>query len=183
GYGAFGFEYAASARLSDPDRHFLLKTAMAALSEAALKGGNAGNLIAQGPLSPVLTAHRATFVTLTHENKLRGCVGSVIPHRPLTGDIFLNTVKAGFQDRRFSPLSPEELNGLTVSISILSHRREIQMQKEQELLETLEPDRDGLILQDGEKSALFLPSVWSSLPDPLHFVRHLKAKAQLSADH
>lgn len=183
GYGSFGFEYAASARLSDSDRHFLLKTAMATLSDAAIKGGAAGNLVAQGPLSPVLTAHRATFVTLTHDNKLRGCVGSVVPQRPLAGDVFLNTIKAGFQDRRFGPLSQDELSGLTVSISILSHRREIRALKEQELLETLEPDRDGLILQDGEKSALFLPSVWSSLPDPLQFVRHLKAKAQLSPDH
>lgn len=183
GYGSFGFEYAASARLTDEHRHFLLNTAMVALAEASKRGGNAGNVLATGPLSPILTAHRATFVTLSVNDKLRGCVGSVTPHRPLAGDIFFNAIKAGFEDRRFSSLTHDDLSELTVTISILSHKREIHITEEKELIQALEPDRDGLILQDGEKNALFLPSVWSSLPEPLHFIRQLKAKAQLPLDN
>lgn len=183
GYGSFGFEYAASARLSEEDRTLLLNTAMVGLSERTKRKGATANLISQGALAPGLLAHRACFVTLLHQSRLRGCVGSVVPHRPLVGDVFLNTLKAGFEDKRFPPLATEELTDLTISISILSHRRELRIQDETELIKSLEPDRDGLILQDQNKSALFLPSVWSSLPNPTDFVRHLKTKAGWSPSY
>ena len=79
GYGAFAFEYAASARLNDADRGLLLSTAMAALSAATRGAGQTPSLGFDGRLSPALSSQRATFVTLSSGGKLRGCIGSPAP--------------------------------------------------------------------------------------------------------
>ncbi len=183
GYGAFAVEYAAGARLTDADRTVMLETMMAGLCAAAGTAGRVPDLVATGPLSPALRAVRATFVTLERKGALRGCIGSLAPHRPLLGDALVNAVKAGFADPRFGPLSVDELEDLDLSVSILSHPRAMAVASEDDLVAALDPDRDGLILADGAHSALFLPSVWSSLPDPRAFVRQLKRKAGLAADH
>ena len=128
-------------------------------------------------LSPALSAWRATFVTLTENERLRGCIGSLEPRRPLIDDAVANTTQAALSDPRFPPLKESELTGLRLDVSILSHPRPIPAGRESELAAALEPDRDGLILSAGTRRALFLPGVWRHLPDARAFVRHLMAKA------
>ena len=176
GYGAFALEYAASARLAEADRERLLSACMTALGAAAQNGGKPPALTLDG-VSPALSAWRATFVTLTENERLRGCIGSLEPRRPLIEDALANTAQAGFADPRFPPLKESELTGLRLDVSILSHPRPIPAGSESELADALEPDRDGLILSAGRRCALFLPSVWRHLPDARAFVRHLMAKA------
>ncbi len=179
GYGAFAMEYAASARLDAADRTLLLSTAMATLAAAARHGGRAPAVALNGRLSPTLSALRGTFVTLTEGGRLRGCIGSPAPRRALIEDVATNVVQAGFGDPRFPPLSEDELDGLELDVSILSHPRPIPAQSETELIRALEPDRDGLILGVGRRRALFLPSVWRQVADGQQFVRHLLRKAGL----
>ncbi len=179
GYGAFALEYAASARLAEADRALLLLTAMAGLSAAARRGGQAPSLALDGRASPALTSTRSTFVTLTQGGKLRGCIGSPAPRRSLIEDAMANAVQAGFSDPRFPPLTESELDGLGLHLSILSHPRPVPARSEAETAAALEPDRDGLILGAGSRRALFLPSVWRELPDGREFVRHLMRKAGL----
>ena len=52
-----------------------------------------------------------------------------------------------------------------------------------DLLAQHRPAIDGLIIRDGDKHSLFLPSVWESLPKPADFLTHLKVKAGLEATH
>ena len=181
GYGAFAFEYAASARLAEADRERLLSACMAALGLAAQTGGKppAPSL---NPGSPVLSPWRATFVTLTENERLRGCIGSLEPHRPLIDDALANTTQAAFTDPRFAPLEPSELAALRLDVSILSHPRPIPAGSESELVAALEPDRDGLILTAGKRRALFLPSVWRHVFDAREFVRRLMAKADFDSN-
>jgi len=127
----------------------------------------------------LLRAQRNTFVTLEIDGRLRGCIGSLRPHRPLLEDVAVNARKAAYADPRFAPLAPDEIDRLQVSVSVLSHPRPIPADSEARLIEQLRPDVDGLILADGERSALFLPSVWRSLPDARLFVRQLRRKAGL----
>jgi AMMECR1 domain-containing protein len=54
---------------------------------------------------------------------------------------------------------------------------------EADLRSQIVPNEDGLILADGSYSGTFLPSVWSSLPDPGDFLEQLKVKAGLTRDH
>ena len=182
GYGAFAFEYAASARLAEAARERLLSACMTALRVAAQTKGRAPALSLNG-LPPALSPWRATFVTLSENKRLRGCIGSLNPHRPLIDDALANTTQAGFADPRFPPLKESELSGLRLDVSILSHPRPILAGSESELAGALEPDRDGLILSAGRRRALFLPSVWRHVPDARAFVRQLMEKAGFEANH
>ena len=178
GYGAFALEYSASARLAEADRELLLSACMAALGEATRNGGKPeASSLNRKPAA--LSPWRATFVTLTENERLRGCIGSLAPRRPLIDDAIANTAKAGFADPRFAPLKESDLAGLRLDVSILSHPRPIPADSESALVGALEPDRDGLVLGVGRRRALFLPSVWRQLADPRTFVRHLIAKAGL----
>jgi AmmeMemoRadiSam system protein B/AmmeMemoRadiSam system protein A len=183
GYGAFAFEYAHAARLDGASRRTLFDLAREVVRQGALHGGNPPRLNIDGALPRALLAQRATFVTLNIAGQLRGCRGSIVPHRALFADVADNAFQSGFGDPRFAPLSAAELEGLSFHVAILSHPRRIACDSEAALLRELRPDVDGLILRDGARQSLFLPSVWEQIPDPLTFMRQLKLKAGLPADH
>ena len=125
----------------------------------------------------------ACFVTLKREGKLRGCIGSTEPYRPLVLDVAENAFSSAFKDSRFKPLTEQELQGLTLSISVLSDSHPMSFTDEADLLAQLCPGADGLIIEDQGQRALFLPSVWELLPEPGKFIANLKAKAGMAADH
>ena len=183
GYGAFAFEEADAARLADADRARLFAVAAASLEFAASHEGEAPEVVLDAGISPALSAQRASFVTLERDGALRGCIGSSAPRAQLARDVAANAVAAGFGDPRFSPLKRNELAGLTISISVLSPATPLALVDEDELIARLHPRRDGLILRERSAGALFLPSVWSALPDRREFVRHLKRKMGRAADH
>ncbi|NQW09127.1 MAG: AmmeMemoRadiSam system protein B [Alphaproteobacteria bacterium] len=182
GYGAFAMEYAESARLAETDKRRLVEAARYGVT-FGLKHGRAPRVGLGTELSPALTAKRASFVTLTLDGKLRGCIGSVIAHRSLLVDVIDNAWKAAFSDHRFGRLTTEEAERMDVSVSLLSTPRPITFSDEAELVRAVRPDQDGLILQDGGRRGLFLPSVWSGIPEASRFVSHLKGKAGLPRDH
>lgn len=121
----------------------------------------------------------ASFVTLTQDSKLRGCIGTLEAHRPLLLDVQANARAAAFQDPRFSPLRENELEVTEIEISLLSASELISFGNEQEALAQLRPGADGIILQYGHYRSTFLPQVWEQLPDPATFMAHLKHKAGL----
>ncbi|VAW77048.1 COG2078: Uncharacterized ACR [hydrothermal vent metagenome] len=131
----------------------------------------------------VLSAPGASFVTLHRHEQLRGCIGSLEAHRPLATDVAQNTYSAAFRDPRFPPLDNNELDGLTLDISVLGKPEAIIFSSEQDLIQQLRPDIDGLILIDNGQRGTFLPSVWEALPQPEKFLRQLKRKAGLSEDY
>ena len=125
----------------------------------------------------------AAFVTL-HKNKiLRGCVGTLEAHQPLICDIANNAFAAAFRDPRFPQVTDDELTQLQLEISVLTPKEPIAFNSESELLEAIEPNVDGIILQDGHLRSTFLPSVWQQLPDKHDFLHHLKLKAGMASDH
>jgi AmmeMemoRadiSam system protein A len=126
-----------------------------------------------------LTERRATFVTLEIKQQLRGCIGMLEAVRPLAEDIAENAFSAAFKDPRFPPLQAEEFEALEIHLSLLTPAEPMSFDTEQDLLAQLQPDIDGLILEEGYRRGTFLPSVWESLPEPEQFLRHLKQKAGL----
>jgi len=134
-------------------------------------------------LPPLLQAPGAAFVTLKKNGNLRGCIGSPVAWRPLGEDIADNAIKAAIRDPRFPPLTEPELDGLELSISILTPPEPMSFRDEADLLAQLRPHLDGLIIEDGNHRALFLPSVWESLPIKTEFLGHLKQKAGLAVTH
>jgi AmmeMemoRadiSam system protein A len=103
--------------------------------------------------------------------------------RPLAEDVAENAYKSALADPRFPPVSAAEVDGLQISVSVLSPPEPIPARNEAELLAALRPGEDGLIVEDGGRRALFLPSVWEHLGEPRQFLAHLKLKAGLPADH
>ena len=182
GYGAFVMEYASMARFACDQRARLLKAAHAALEFGVRNQRAPDARLGSGALPP-LRAMRASFVTLRIDGRLRGCMGTVAASRPLLLDVMHNAYRAAFKDPRFPPLATEELARVAVEISVLSTPRRIRFVGEADLARKLRPDVDGLILRDGESQGVFLPSVWERIGEPTLFVKHLKGKAGLSADH
>lgn len=130
-----------------------------------------------------LRAKRATFTTLKKDGKLRGCIGTLVPRRPLVCDVAWSAYSAAYHDTRFPPLEAGEYAGLAVHISILEPLREIPCGTEDELLAGLRPGTDGLSIRDNNRQASFLPAVWEGLSEPARFLHELKLKAGFEADH
>lgn len=135
------------------------------------------------PLLPQLQEKGASFVTLHKDGQLRGCIGSPIAWRPLAEDVADNAVRAAFSDPRFPPVGADEMFRVKLSLSLLTPPEPMRFTGEEDLLNQLRPGIDGLIIEDQGRHALFLPAVWSQLPDPRTFLAHLKHKAGLPVDH
>ncbi len=131
---------------------------------------------------PELTEPGAVFVTLNKDGQLRGCIGSIEAHRPLIDDIIHNARAAAFSDSRFYPVEPDEMNDITIEISLLSKPEEIFYNNVDELRDILIPGKDGIILSKGFRKAVFLPQVWEKLPDFDIFFYHLCQKAGLEGN-
>ena len=130
---------------------------------------------------PELTKQRATFVTLTLNGHLRGCIGSIIAHQSLINDIISNAESAAFRDPRFSPLSQNELDALKIEVSLLTHPELISYKDNDDLVRIIRPNIDGIIMRVGNHQATFLPQVWEELPDFDSFFSHLGLKASVLA--
>ncbi|ARJ67104.1 extradiol dioxygenase [Magnetospirillum sp. ME-1] len=184
GYGSWAL-FETEESMTEADE---IKAAGRALTELAWASIRHG-LDTGAPAAPpsdrpgILARPGAVFVTLNRGGGLRGCIGSVIAWRPLAEDVVDNAFKSAFKDPRFPPLAPEELEGLSLSLSVLTPPVPMAFRDQEDMLEQLRPRIDGLIIEDGAKRALFLPSVWEQLPDKHQFLAHLKAKAGMPKDH
>jgi AmmeMemoRadiSam system protein A len=134
-------------------------------------------------LPAALREKRASFVTLHKAGKLRGCIGTISAYQPLAEDVAQRAYAAAFGDSRFSPVRADELAHLDISISVLSPPEPLEFTSEADLLAKIQPQVDGLIIEEDSLHGVFLPSVWESLPNKREFLRQLKRKAGLPADY
>ena len=133
-------------------------------------------------LPPALQEPGASFVTLTIDANLRGCIGTLDPYQPLAMDVQEHAVAAALQDYRFPRVRPSELPHIKIEVSALTPRARLAYKSPQDLVAILRPHIDGVILQDGLRKATFLPQVWNKLPDPEEFLSHLCMKMGGSGD-
>lgn len=126
----------------------------------------------------------AVFVTLRAaptedepEGALRGCVGQVEADAPLYAAVQDAAAKAATVDPRFYPVSSEEVDGLSIEVSILSPMHPIQS------LDQIHIGRDGLLIVGERRRGLLLPEVAVAYGwDARQFVRYLCRKAALPDD-
>ena len=126
--------------------------------------------------------HRGTFVTLTINKQLRGCIGNLDATESILAGIKRNAMNAAFHDPRFSPLKARELDHVDIEVSILTEPEPLEYADGKELISKLRVHVDGVILRKGSASATFLPQVWEQLPRPEQFLSHLCMKAGLPGD-
>ncbi|MFP4054064.1 MAG: AmmeMemoRadiSam system protein A [Phycisphaerae bacterium] len=105
-------------------------------------------------LDGLLAEKRGCFVTLTNQGRLRGCIGTFQPRGPL-GEMIVEMSKAAARDPRFTmdPITPEELESLSIEVSVLSPLVESDAPEE------IEVGRDGIFIVGKGSSGCFLPEV------------------------
>lgn len=95
---------------------------------------------------------RGVFVTLTENNKLRGCVGFPYPALSLEQAVAEAAKSAAFQDIRFQSLKKDELKNIRIEISILTVPKLTSPNK-------IRIGKDGIICEYHGRSGLLLPQV------------------------
>ena len=131
---------------------------------------------------PWLLRPAATFVTLTRDGQLRGCIGSLSATRALGQDVAANARAAAFDDPRFPKMTREEWPRCAVEVSLLSAPKPIRFADEADLLSQIRAGEDGLILECDGKRGTYLPQVWETLPEKRRFLEELAKKAGMAAD-
>ncbi len=178
GYAAIAFTGGQEAGNADDDPG----RALLVLARNAIHQALGQPATVETPAHPDLARPGATFVTLTQDGQLRGCMGSLDAHRSLEADVRANAVSAALHDPRFAPLTAGELDRTRVEVSMLTASAPMAFLDEADALHKLRPGQDGLIFECHGQRATFLPQVWEQLPRPEDFMAHLKRKAGFAAD-
>lgn len=129
------------------------------------------------------------FVTLNRyespSNPLRGCIGYIEPTYSLYDVIHKVSISSAIEDPRFPNVTLEEMDNITIEISILTPPELIQVSNPEGYLSKIVIGRDGLIAERGIRRGLLLPQVpvdhdrnW----DVETFLSHTCQKAWLPAD-
>ena len=94
------------------------------------------------------------FVSLKKSGKLRGCIGTIEPVKPtIDQEVADNAVAAATRDPRFTPVTLEELDDITISVDVLSKPEAISNVKE------LDPLKYGVIVRSGHRKGVLLPDL------------------------
>lgn len=136
--------------LTKEEKIILLKTARHSIKSIFTKEKiNKPDLVQH----PVFNTHCGAFVTLTQKGVLRGCIGYIISEIPLYKTIKETAIHAAMDDPRFLPVKHDEVDGLSIEISILSEPFPLNNYNE------IEIGKHGLILDENGRRGLLLPQV------------------------
>jgi AmmeMemoRadiSam system protein A len=123
-----------------------------ALAHEAIAAKFEQRKISTAPPNAHLAEPRGAFTTLYYRSALRGCVGYVLPVKPLYLTVMETARSAAFEDSRFLPVTRDEAVELQVSLSVLSPPQPIQPDQ-------IEIGRHGLLISLGPHRGLLLPQV------------------------
>ncbi|HXW55848.1 MAG TPA: AmmeMemoRadiSam system protein A [Candidatus Cybelea sp.] len=135
-------------RLAESERRSLLEIARRSLV-AAVHGLTFDE---QPPLSENLRTPAGAFVTLWHGPRLRGCIGQFAGAEPLAQIVAHCARLAALEDPRFRSVAREELDDLTIEISVLSDLEEIAP-------EDIRVGQHGLVVTSSAGRGVLLPKV------------------------
>jgi MEMO1 family protein len=142
-------EAAPGTPLSDSD-----KTALLDLARRAIEWHCTADVepLPRG-LSPAAVQKAGAFVTLKENGELRGCIGRMMVDMPLAQVVGGVAVSAAFHDTRFRPVEHQELDKITLEISMLTPSEFISGPDQIVL------GRDGVVIEKDGRSAVYLPQV------------------------
>jgi AmmeMemoRadiSam system protein A len=105
-------------------------------------------------LTPEMKPRAGVFVSIHKGEDLRGCIGTIEPHRAnVAEEIIANAVAAATQDPRFDPITPDELPELEISVDVLTEPEPVRDTSK------LDPKKYGLIAECGYRRGLLLPDL------------------------
>ena len=135
--------------LSREEKKYLLTIAREAIA-TAFEGQQ---YVPPPPPTEKLKEHYGVFVTLTIDEKLRGCIGLVEGIKPLFEGVVDMAISAAFEDPRFPPLQPDELPQVVIEISVLSPLKRVQS------ADDIQVGKHGVLVQSHGQRGLLLPQV------------------------
>jgi AmmeMemoRadiSam system protein A len=135
--------------LSDAEKRFLLGAARTSVASAVRKTPPPYF----EPSEPSLLRRCGAFVTLREGNELRGCIGYIDPIKPLGITVCEVAAKAAIEDTRFPPVTPAELEGINIEISVISPLTKMNNMTE------IEMGKHGLLIEYKRSRGLLLPQV------------------------
>jgi len=101
-----------------------------------------------------MRARSGVFVSLHCREGLRGCIGTIEPVcDSVAEEVIANAISAATRDPRFSPVTRGELDGLDISVDVLTPAEPVQS------MEELDPKVYGVIVQCGGRRGLLLPDL------------------------
>ena len=180
GYAAIAFHEPFS--LSEAEKRDLLAFARTRVEEQVRHGRVPEPDGAWLDQHPIFRIPRGVFVTLEKKGRLRGCVGDIMPSKPLYLGVQESAVNAAVNDHRFQPVTEDELRDLSISLSVLDYPARVYVSRPEEYLQVLKPGKDGVILDYNGRRSTFLPQVWRDLPKPEDFLSSLALKQGSPAD-
>jgi len=154
------------------------KTELLKIARRSIEARLAGKPIPEfHPDSPLLKAKMGAFVTLNKDHQLRGCIGNIRGTEALYQTVSRMAIAAATEDPRFPPVRPEELNQITIEISVLTPLKKISSPEE------IKIGRDGLYIEKGFYHGLLLPQVATEYGwNREEFLQHTCLKAGLPPD-
>lgn len=130
-------------------------------------------------LTPVFLEKRGVFVTLNKNSELRGCIGLPYPVMPLGDAIEHAANAAALEDPRFPPVRKDELEQITVEVTILTVPVTLEGEPSDRPKKVV-VGRHGLIVRGMGTSGLLLPQVATEYGwDATTFLDHTCMKAGL----
>ena len=131
---------------------------------------------------PTAVSHPGcSFVTLTNNGRLRGCIGGTEPRWSLAEDVSRHAAAAA-RDPRLPPVNPIELSDIRLEVTVLTPPQTLPFASYNELLDRLRPGEDGVILLWRARRSVLLPQVWARIPDPTQFLAVLARKAGIPVE-
>ena len=169
--------------LSAAEQKAALALARATLATHLTHEGQLADWFAANPVTGNLAAPAGVFVTVNNvgakaraQGKLRGCIGTMEAREPLV-DAIVDAAVSAAHDPRFRALDASELPQEALEVSVLSPMREVAGPNEIVL------GRDGVLLSNGGRHAVFLPQVATETGwDLPTFLSALAQKAGMAPD-
>lgn len=180
GYSAIVFYGEEKEPLTKHEQEILLTLARDTLEKYLTEGKKPK--VDETQLTPALKKVQGCFTTLNKYHQLRGCIGHILPQEELYKCVMDNAVNAAVNDRRFHPVTYDELEDIVIEISVLSVPERLGFSSGEDLKNKLRPMVDGVVLKQGWRQSTYLPQVWEQLPEKEQFLSSLCRKGGMALD-
>ncbi|MBE0500631.1 MAG: AmmeMemoRadiSam system protein A [Desulfuromonadales bacterium] len=135
--------------LNSKEKQILLEIARKAITAAVHKEDTAP----EPKEESALNMRNGCFVTIKKNSELRGCIGNFQSDLPLFKEVAAMAAASACKDPRFYPLQADELENISIDISVLSPLEKI------DTIEAIEVGRHGIYLEKGYYRGVLLPQV------------------------